>query len=422
MTRSRAETGLRTIALIWLGWALLILGYQAFAPARLPVERPDRVLAWTADETRADSHRGQPYLLEPVLNAQVAWDSEYYLSIALKGYDDPAMRAVAPGSVLGSAQSGPKGAHPGWVSLNYAFFPGYPCAMRVLAWPLKVFGLDPIATASLAGLLVSLAGALAALLAIADLARAGGEPGDPLRAAFYLLVWPASFFLAQVYSEGLFLALSFGALALLKRGRWGWAALLAVAAVWTRATGALLLVPFAWTFVAQGGLGALRRPSARALLRLVMAASPALAYLAWRAVFGARFSFIEESYFGRGTLWLTLSANSWREALESIHGGNAQAAAYYVVEAAGLVAAVVTSVALLRRDPALALYGLAIIAVALTSGAAQGMHRYVLSVPALFLVPARWGRSVVFDRLWVLAGTLGMAVFAFAFSVGFWAG
>ena len=60
--------------------------------------------------------------------------------------------------------------------------------------------------------------------------------------------------------------------------------------------------------------------------------------------------------------------------------------------------------------------------MALTSGAAQGMHRYVMSAPALFLVSARLGRSAVFDRLWTLGNTLALAVFALAFSWDFWAG
>jgi hypothetical protein len=70
----------------------------------------------------------------------------------------------------------------------------------------------------------------------------------------------------------------------------------------------------------------------------------------------------------------------------------------------------------------LALYGLAVLALALTSGAVLGFPRYVLAVPALFLIPARWGRSAVFDRVWSLANILLLAVFALAFSQGFWAG
>jgi hypothetical protein len=77
---------------------------------------------------------------------------------------------------------------------------------------------------------------------------------------------------------------------------------------------------------------------------------------------------------------------------------------------------------LLLRDRPLALYGLAILAVAATSGAELGFPRYVLAVPALFLVPARWGGSPVFDRLWSLACTLGLAVWTLAFAAGFWDG
>lgn len=415
---------LRALALIWLGWALLVLGYQAFAPARLPISGPDHVLAWTADETGPASKGKEPYLLGRVLNAQVAWDSEYYLSIALHGYDDPVMRSVAPGSTLGEARSGPKGEHPDWTSVNYAFFPGYPFAIRLAAAPLRLLGVEPLDAARAAGVLISLVGALAAMIAIADLAEGDEDhaPGEPLRAAFYLLVWPASFFLAQVYSEGLFLGLSFGAMALLRRERWVWAAVLAAAATWTRATGALLLIPFLGAFVAQGGLARWRRPARQDLARLLLALVPAFAYAGWRAVYGPPFNFIEENYFGRGVLWLDLTHNSWSEALSLMRGGNVQTIAYYTVELAGVAAGGLCSLALLRRSPALALYGLAVLGIALTSGSAQGMHRYVLSIPALFLVPARLGRSPVFDRLWTFAGTLGLAVFALAFSVDFWAG
>ena len=102
--------------------------------------------------------------------------------------------------------------------------------------------------------------------------------------------------------------------------------------------------------------------------------------------------------------------------------GEPQAQAYYLVEVWGVAVGVVATLVLMRRDPALALYGLAILAIALTSGAAQGMHRYVLSLPALFLVPAWFGRQPVFDRLWSLVNTLGLAVFCLAFSYDFWAG
>ena len=424
MPNSLARTPLRWILLLWLGWAAVLLGFQAIAPGRFEPQRPDQATPWTADETRADSHRGQPYILDPFLNTQVAWDSEFYISIALHGYDDPQMRAVAPGSDLGSETVGPHGAHPSWTSVNYAFFPAYPLAMRAVAWPLKLLGLSPVATVTLAGVLVSLAGTLAAMIAIADLAALAepAEAGDGLRASAYLLVWPASFFMAQVYTEGLFLGLSFGALALARRERWLWAGVLAALATFTRSTGTLLLLPMAWMWLTGGGLARLRaRPSAE-LVRLAAIAAPAAAYLMWRAVFGVRFEFIETHYFGRGLMWLELTRNSWSEAFDLVMSGDPAARAYYLVEVWGVAVGAIATLLLVRRDPALALYGLAILGIALTSGAAQGMHRYVLSLPALFLVPARLGRQPVFDRLWTLVNTLGLAVFCLAFSYDFWAG
>ncbi|HKR89948.1 MAG TPA: mannosyltransferase family protein [Phenylobacterium sp.] len=425
MSHTLARAPLRWIVLLWLGWAAILLGYQALAPGRFEPQRPDRATAWSADETRADSHKSQPYILDRFLNAQVAWDSEYYISIALNGYDDPAMRAIAPGSDLGAETSGQRGAHPGWTPVSYAFFPAYPLAMRVVAWPLKPLGLTPVATVTLAGVVVSLAGTLAAMIAIAELAAGAqlAERGDGLRAAAYLLVWPASFFLAQVYTEGLFLGLSFGALALARRDRWLWAGVFAALATFTRSTGALLLLPLGWMWLQGGGPGRLRAGRwSGELVRLAAVGAPAAAYLAWRAVFGARFDFIETHHFGRGLMWLSLSWDSWREAFGLVASGDAQARAYYLVEVWGVAAAAVATLLLVRRDPALALYGLAILVIALTSGAAQGMHRYVLSLPALFLVPARLGRQPVFDRLWTLGNTLALAVFCLAFSWDFWAG
>jgi hypothetical protein len=257
------------------------------------------------------------------------------------------------------------------------------------------------------------------MLAIADLARrdADDEPeaaGDPLRAAFYLAVWPAAMFMAQVYSEGLFLGLSFGALALLRRGAWGWAASLAVAAVLTRVTGVLLVIPFglAWLF------GGVRRTPWRAL----MAGAPLLAYLGWRAVFGADFDFVETRYFGRWPFALGPSWDAWGDAFDALLHGDPPTRAYRLVEFVGAAAGLISTIALFPRDKALSLYGLAIFVVAATSGDALGMHRYVLSLPSLFLVPALLGRSPVFDRLWTLACCLGLAALALAFSFGFWAG
>jgi hypothetical protein len=411
-TAVRTPTPFRTILLIWLGWTVLMIGFQGWVLTRFDLDRPDTVFDWTQSWTNDDSAARHPYLQNPVLSGHAAWDSEFFISIALHGYEDPAMRAAAPSSTADNEVSGSKHDHPKWVSLNHAFLPGYPAAMALIARPLAATGFDPIGAATIAGVIVSLAGTLAAMLAIADLAP--GETDEKTRAAFYLAIWPAAAFLAQVYSEGLFLGLSFGALAMLRRERWVWAAVLAAAAVFTRATGFLLVIPFAWAWVFG--------PERRTIGRAALALSPVAAYLVWRWLFGADFDFVETHYFGRWPLALGASWDAWKDFFGTFIDGDPPTKAYDLVELAGVVAALAASALLWRRDKALTLYGLAIFGVVATSGAALGMHRYALAMPALALAPAQLGRHVVFDRLWTLACVLGLAILAMLFSFGFWAG
>jgi hypothetical protein len=411
----------RSVVLVWLGWAVLILGFQALAVGRIDLARPDNALAWSAEETAAG--RGNSSVLDAFVATHAAWDSKYYLSIAVGGYGDPAAPVVGPDSTPDEPQIGSRADHPDWPSVNAAFLPGYPAAIRALAWPLGVFGLPARTTAALAGIATSLLGTLGAMVAAFDLAGGRDDSGQGLRAAFYLVIWPGSIFLAQVYSEGLFLGLSLGALALMKRRRWPWAALLAAGAVWTRSTGVLLLIPFVWTWAGQARpFSPIRRPSAAEIAGAAWALSPALAYLAWRGVFGGPFDFVETHYFGRGLFWLGAAWDDWQAGFAAVVGGDGQAGAYRLFEFAAVGVALAASVALWRRDKALAAYGLAILAVAATSGAGLGMQRYALSIPALFLTPARLGRDPVFGQLWTLANVLGLALLAITFSFGFWTG
>lgn len=58
--------------------------------------------------------------------------------------------------------------------------------------------------------------------------------------------------------------------------------------------------------------------------------------------------------------------------------------------------------------PNVALFGLAVILLSAGSSSGQSMIRYVLAVPAIFLMLAWFGRHPVFDRAWTMASTLLM--------------
>ena len=93
---------------------------------------------------------------------------------------------------------------------------------------------------------------------------------------------------------------------------------------------------------------------------------------------------------------------------------------YIALEFLSLALGIAACVWLFRRMPGVALFGLGVIVLSAGSSSAQGMDRYVLAVPAIFLMLASFGRRDLFDRAWVMTSTLLMGLLAMLFTVGFW--
>jgi hypothetical protein len=501
------------VILVWLAWALLVIGFQGLASMRFQPKVPDTVLEWTAGETAPGAHDKQPYLLEPFMNQQVAYDSEYYLSIANGGYDDPTLRAVwvdpkNPQSIwglnpppYGIAKDFPGGrpsnvpANFVGISMNYAFFPFYPLMIRAFSFPLKVLGLDPIATGTLAGVLVSILGALGAMLALYDLMRNELDESGRLKTAFYLIAFPSGFFLAMVHTEGLFVGLAFGALALLKRKQWVLAALLAGCATVTRAVGVALVIPLgiAWLELALPfGRSLLKRDQGsppkfpwELVWKGILGLSPIIAYEIWDLLLGKQFRAVETAFFSRGAFVFQQSLDAWTGAFKDLftargqafvgwvgwglviltallvlkillqswlgtripqmastianiallafgavlvflwlsHTGNPQRSIYYMIEFSATILALAACAYTLRTHPGIALFSLTVVLISFFSGAAQGMQRYILGAPAIFIMLGHLGeKDEVFDRGWTIGSLLVMALFAMLFAFNFWVG
>ena len=408
------KTTVRNIVLIWLVWVVIILGFQWMVTTRLKITHPDLAVFWTESQTRRSSNEGKIYLLEPFMNRQVAWDSEYYVGIAVGGYDDPQAGAVV------NPSTGQK------VIKNYSFFPFYPYVIRLFAWPLKVLGLNPLAAASLAGVIVAVLGTLAGLIALWDMTRPYFEEEDAYRAVFYTLIFPTAFFFAMVYTEGLFIGLTFGALALSKRGYWAWASLLGLLAAWTRAHGAALTLPLLvfWLMQIRWREAWRTQITWKWVLQGVFAFLPVLGYLIWRySKLGMGWAELQSLLFGRGLLSIDRSIENWIYAFDyARYGGGGASQIYFAIEVGSIVLALAACLWLIRRDIAVALFSLAIALFSVFSGSAHSMARYMLIVPALYIFLARLGKNRIFDRAWTLFSILLLGMEASLFAVDMWVG
>jgi hypothetical protein len=375
---------------------------------------PDSAVFWSKTETMPNSNEGKIYLLEPFMNRQVAWDSEYYVGIAVGGYEDPK---------AGKAYNRADGK--AYIK-NYSFFPFYPYVMRLFALPFGLFGLNPIATASLAGVIVSVLGTAAGLIALYDLTRSYFDESDSLRATFYALLFPTSFFFAMVYTEGLFIGLAFWSLALAKRRQWLLASILGLFAAWTRAHGAALTLPLLVIWFEQYNQRAAfkTQPDWKWYVYGASALLPVVGYIVWRlSPLGAGWAQLQEFLFGRGLMTIENSIRAWGIALDyGFTKGDGAGLIYLCIDLLAIALTLVASIWLLRRDLPLALFSLAVVLLSVFSGATNSMARYMIIAPALYIFLAHLGKNKTFDRVWTVASTLLLGMEAALFAFEFWVG
>lgn len=398
------------IASLWLAWVIIILSFQWIVTTRLTIKNPRHSISWSQADSFPSSNKGKIYLHDPFMNRQVAWDSEYYLGIAVGGYDDPqATTAVNPKTDQ-------------TIAINYSFFPLYSYVVRAFALPLKLLGLNPIATATLAGVIVAALGTLAGMLALWDMTRPYFEEEDAYRAVFYAFIFPTAFFFVMVYTEGLFIGLAFGALALAKRGHWLWASILGLLAAWTRAHGAVLslsLLVYWWT----------QRESMQSqaawkwYLRGILALLPLAGYFLWRySALGTGWAELQTFYFGRGLMSIGKSIADWHRAYSYTYSQGGASQVYFAIEVVSVVLALIASLWLFRHDTAVALFSIVVVVLSVFSGFAQSMVRYILIAPALYIFLAQLGKNKTFDRAWTVFSILLLGMEASLFAVDMWVG
>jgi Gpi18-like mannosyltransferase len=185
----------------------------------------------------------------PILGSLMLWDAEHYLAIAQDGYQ--AEFATFP---------------------EYAFYPGFPTAMRAAA-------LATGGDLGLAGVLVANIAFALALAVLYALSLRYQAPQRAILSLWFLALAPPDFVFTMAYSDSLFLLLAVGAfLAAEARRHWLAGGLVALAAV-TRAPGILLCLPLFVLVVQRDGVRSVR--SWLPLLLAPLALAAFFGYLWW---------------------------------------------------------------------------------------------------------------------------------------------
>jgi hypothetical protein len=240
-----------------------------------------------------------------------------------------------------------------------------------------------------------------------------------------MLIFPSAFFFAQIYTEGLFVGLAFCSLVLTKRKEWIWASLLGMLAAWTRAHGAALALPLlvAWVMSVNWKSDIRSQLNWKWALQGLFALLPLGAYYVWRtSPLGEGWAELQVFYFGRGLMSIEQSIGSWKDAFLYACYMSQEGLIYFTIEVFAIVVALVGSIWLIRRDPIVALFSLAVVLLSIFSGSAQSMARYMLIAPALFILLGYCGRNKIFDKAWTLASILLMGMSVLLFSYDMWVG
>jgi hypothetical protein len=318
------------------------------------------------------------------------WDTVWYTIIADSGY--------------------------GYDKRSAAFFPLYPLLIR---WSNQVLPGGSFEAA----LVVSLLACLAALVLVHRLATEilgrGGEraaSGEPAavaarRTTFYLLAFPAGFYLAAAYNESLFIALAAGSFYCMRRGRWWVAGVLAGFASATRVVGVLLAVSMLYEYLRQ------RRFSVRRIRVDLLAVSLApvglviYALYCWRS-FGDPFYFqaMQANWFRAGYTapWTTIADTSRLIAnSHPVLGPDTVRNIYnlgtVVLWLVLLLVALDNKWGIGAEQAYMVVFSAAVILLPVVSPIhnyypLSSMLRFALECLPVFLLFAKWGRARLFDR------------------------
>jgi hypothetical protein len=115
-----------------------------------------------------------------------------------------------------------------------------------------------------------------------------------------------------------------------------------------------------------------------------------------------------------------LSIKAGVDAWQSMFIGIPRRTANYILIFLIFVLGLIANIQTLKDYPEAAWFSLAVIIISLGSGPPTGIHRYILTTPAIFIYLARLGRNPIFDRVWTIFSIMWMGALAALFALDMW--
>ena len=317
----------------------------------------------------------------PALNIWARWDSGWYMQIVNGSYWRDSTKD--------------------WTTsmTSFAFFPLYPLLVKALAVPLAAVW-HSAAASLLAGLVVSNAALIGALVILYRLTCMEARADDARRAVLYMLFFPMGFFFSAFYTESLYLLLSLAAFYSGRRGRWVVAGIAGGLSALTRPTGVLILVPLFLMYAGERQWKV--RKFDRQVLALVLIPTLAAVYpLFLYSLVGNPLAFVSaQSAWGHATTW------PWQTLLYPLH----RTAIVTPFELSVVVVFLVLNVLTFIRLPLpYGVFTLLNLLPPLISGDVNSMTRYCAITFPSYMMLARLGRNRILDNI-IIVFSVGLQV------------